>query len=70
MIHVEEGRGMNKSSKFGKRIAKTLLDISSSHVYFIIQQAYKGKRWGDNGQLMSWEDVIKILKEVIEDKGE
>ncbi len=56
-----------KASDFGKRIAKTMLKISSSHVFFIIQQAYKGKQWGKNGELMSWEDAVKIFKEVIDD---
>jgi len=56
-----------KAVEFGKRIAKTMLDISSSHVCFIIQQAYRGKKWGMIGELMSWEDAVKILKEVIEE---
>ena len=56
------------SNDFAKRIAKTMLEISSSHVYFIIQQAYKGKKWGRNGELMSWNEAAKILKEVIKEK--
>lgn len=58
---------LSKASVFGKRIAKAMLKISSSHVYFIIQQAYKGKKWGRNGELMSWEDAVKIFWEVIND---
>ena len=58
-----------KASKFGKRIAKVMLDLSDSHVFFLIQQGYKGKKWGKYGELMSWEDAVKILKEVIEEKN-
>jgi membrane protease subunit (stomatin/prohibitin family) len=59
---------IKESSKFGKRIAKAFLTSSSSHVYFFIQQAYKGKKWGRDGELMSWEDAVKILKEVIKER--
>lgn len=59
---------MKRPMEFGKRIARTMLDLSSSHVYFIIQQAYKGKKWGKYGELMSWEDAIAILKEELEKK--
>lgn len=57
-----------KSEEFGKKIAKEMLKLSSSHVYFIIQQAYQGKRWGRDGELMSWVDAVKILKGVINEK--
>ncbi len=59
-----------KASNFGRRIAKVMLKISSSHVYFLMQQAYKGKKWGRNGELMSWEDAVKIFKEVIKERRE
>ncbi len=55
----------SKAADFGKRIAKAMLKIGSSHVYFIVQQAYKGKKWGKYGQRMSWDDVENIFKEVI-----
>ncbi len=55
----------SKAEEFGQKIALAMLEISSSHVYFIIQQAYKGKEWGKYGELMSWEDVVRILKEVL-----
>lgn len=57
----------SKAAKFGKRVARIMLQTSSSHVFFIVQQAYKGKRWGENGELMAWEDAVKIFKEVIEE---
>jgi hypothetical protein len=60
---------MSKASLFGKRMARALLETSSSHAYFFVQQAHKGKRWGKDGELMGWEDVVKILKEVISEKG-
>ena len=65
----EEGvTEMKKSSIFGKKIAKIMLELSSSHVFFIIQQTYKGKKWGKDGELMSWENVVEILKEIIKEK--
>ncbi len=44
---------------FSKEIAKVMLDLKSSHVYFIIQQAF-----GDIG----WEDAEDILQSVIKEK--
>lgn len=51
---------MKVSSEFGKKIAKIMLDLSSIHVFFIIQQAY--------GDKMSWDDVEELLKLVLADK--
>jgi hypothetical protein len=60
-------RKKSKAAEFGKRLAKAMLKIGSSHVYFIIQQAYKGKQWGRDGEEMSWEDAERIFKEVIDE---
>jgi len=62
-------KNISKASQFGKKIAKAMLRTSSSHVYFYVQQAYKGKKWGRDGELMSWEDAEKIMKEVIKEKN-
>ena len=59
----------SKAAEFGKKMARAMLKITSSHTYFFIQQAYKGKKWGKYGELMSWENAEKILKDVINEKG-
>jgi hypothetical protein len=48
------------AKSFGKKIAKTMKDISSSHVYFIIQQAY--------GTDLDWNDAVDILNKVLKEK--
>lgn len=42
---------------FAGKIAKTMKDLSSSHVYFIIQQAFD--------EDMAWDEVSDMLDEVI-----
>lgn len=49
-------------------MARAMLSNPSSHTYFFIQQAYKGKKWGKYGEMMSWEDAEQILNEVIKEK--
>ena len=41
---------------FAGRVARTMKDLSSSHVYFVMQQAF--------GEI-DWRDCEKILTEVI-----
>lgn len=53
--------------EFAYKIAKTMKKLSSSHCYFIIQQAYAGKKWGKNGELMSYEDAEEIMNRVIKE---
>ncbi len=43
-------------SQFGKKIAKVMDDFKSSHMYFVIQQAY--------GEI-SWEEAQEILNHVM-----
>lgn len=47
-----------ESVEFGQRIAKAMNDLRSSHVFFIIQQAYSD---------MEWEGAQSILNKVIEE---
>lgn len=42
---------------FAKSLAKVILDLKSSHCYFIMQMAF--------GEDKSWEDVEKICNEII-----
>jgi len=44
------------SLEFAKRVAKTMLDLSSSHVFFVLQQAY---------QEMDWAEAKGILERVV-----
>jgi hypothetical protein len=44
------------SKNFAKKVAKVMLDLKSSHIYFILQEAY--------GEI-SWEACESILEKVI-----
>jgi len=44
---------------FAEKIAKTMKEIGSSHVYFIFQQAF------DKQGLMDWGKVVKTLDNII-----
>ena len=57
----------NTAIDFALKVATAMKKISSSHVYFVMQQAYAGKEWGKQGELMSWENAEKILTDVIDD---
>ena len=47
---------------FALRIAKTMNELKSSHVYFILQQAYpEYEDW-------TWTDFEKLLNEILEAK--
>ncbi len=46
-------------SVFAKRIAKVIMDLKSSHCYFIVQMAF--------GEEKSWADVEEICKRIIKD---
>lgn len=48
---------IDNAKQFGKKIAKVMDDLKSSHIYFVIQQAY-----GD----ISWEEAQDILDNVLE----
>lgn len=54
------------ASSFGKKIARAMYRIKSSHVYFIIQQAYGPLPYG--AEDMSWNEAEAILKRVLEEK--
>lgn len=43
-------------TNFAKKIAKVMDDLKSSHVYFIIQEAY-----GD----ISWEEAQELLNHIL-----
>lgn len=47
---------LDDAKQFGKKIAKVMDDLKSSHVYFIIQQAYGG---------IAWEEAQEILDNVL-----
>jgi hypothetical protein len=47
------------ASDFGKRIAKVMMNLKSSHCYFILQMAY--------GEELSWEEAEELMKKVIKD---
>jgi hypothetical protein len=47
---------------FAIEIAKVMLELKSSHVYFIIQQAF------DRESMMGWDDVEIMLRKVIDGK--
>lgn len=48
------------AADFGKKIARVMMKLKSSHCYFILQQAY-------NGPYLSWEEAEKIMKKVIKE---
>jgi hypothetical protein len=50
---------------FGKRMARTMLKIPSSHAFFFIQQAYGKPPYGAD---MSWKEAEEILKIVAKEK--
>jgi len=50
---------VNAVYDFADKIAKTMKEIGSSHVYFIFQQAF------DKKGLMSWHEVMKTLDDII-----
>lgn len=50
-------RRKESASQFGKKIAKVMLDLKSSHCYFILQRAY--------GEDLSWTEAEEIMKEVL-----
>lgn len=53
--HPEE----NMAEEFGKRIAKVMMELKSSHAYFIIQLAC--------GEI-SWEEAEEILNKIIKNE--
>jgi hypothetical protein len=50
---------MKETRRFAARVAGAIKKISSSHCYFIMQQAY--------GEDLSWEDVVKTRDTVIKE---
>ena len=50
---------LDNAEQFGKKIAKVMDDLKSSHIYFVIQQAY-----GD----IAWEEAQEILDNVLKKK--
>lgn len=45
---------------FGKKIAKVMDDLKSSHIFFIIQQAYGEIDWTEAQQIL--DEVLKTKK--------
>ena len=48
---------LKKQVEFGRKIAKVMMDLKSSHCYFIIQQAY--------GKELTWEEAEVLMEQVI-----
>lgn len=57
----EEAKELRKVVDFAYGVAKTMDDLKSSHVFFILQQAF--------GENMEWDDVQEILTRIIEISG-
>ena len=47
---------------FAREIARVIMDLKSSHCYFIVQMAF--------GENKSWNDVEEICKRILEEKNE
>lgn len=47
---------LDNATQFGKKIAKVMDDLKSSHIFFVIQQAY-----GD----IAWYEAQEILDKVL-----
>jgi len=47
------------SSEFGKKIAKVMMNLKSSHCYFILQMAY--------GAELDWDEAEELMKRIIKD---
>jgi len=54
----KEAKGLHKVVDFAYGVAKAMDDSKSSHVFFILQQAF--------GRDMEWDDVQEILTVIIE----
>lgn len=50
---------------FANKVATAMRDIGSSHVFFILQQAFDDDYQGD----INWIDVEKLLSEIIENSS-
>lgn len=50
---------------FGIRLAKACNELKSSHVFFVIQQAYP-----EIGSWMGWEDCQKLLDNILGEETE
>jgi len=48
------------SAEFGRKIAKVMMNLKSSHCYFILQMAY--------GEELDWADAEELMKKVIKDE--
>ncbi len=56
---LEEGIvGDELCRAFATKLAKAMLNLSSSHVYFIVQQAY--------GANTDWGEVAELLRRIID----
>ena len=53
---IEDNPNSNIAEEFGKRMAQAILELKSSHAYFILQMAC--------GEIF-WEEAEEILKKVI-----
>jgi hypothetical protein len=50
-------------STFAVEIAKVMLELKSSHCYFIIQQAF------DKESCLGWDDIEKVLEKLTKGGG-
>jgi len=57
---VKEIISKENAKTFGKRMAKSCDEIRSSHVFFIIQQAYP-----ELNEWLMWEDCQKLLNKIL-----
>ena len=48
------------AKEFGKKIAKQMMKLKSSHCYFILQMAL--------GEELDWSEAEEIMKKVIKEK--
>ena len=53
--------------KFATKLAKTMKELGSSHIYFLMQQAYQNE-FGENGWEMTYEDCEKIWDKILQNE--
>lgn len=58
MTDVRKLKGRKLVNHFANRVAKVMADLKSSHVYFVLQQAF--------GEDLGWHEAEEILNKVKE----
>lgn len=56
--HKRKQAKLNEAEDFARRIALTMLELKSSHCYFILQQAYQDR------DEMGWEEFEEMLEAI------